>query len=170
MIGKRAWRRLASERGSVAVEAVLMLPVLIVFYVTSFSFFDAYRTQTVVTKSGYVVGDLLSRRTGIVRSADIAGMRDMMAFLTYAADGTEIRVTELRGASRRQGAGNHRVERRDRGAGADDRVGFGCGGGEDPAPHVGGARHDRRDADGLSAALPDRPARLHDEGFRGDAP
>ena len=93
---RAAWRRFGREDGSVTIEAVIMVPTLILFYITSFSFFDAYRTQTVLTKSGYVVGDLLSRETGTVRPADIAGLRGMFAFLTFSPDTPDRRTTELR--------------------------------------------------------------------------
>ena len=91
----RALRRLARDDGSISIEAVIMLPTLILFYVTSFTFFDAYRTQTVLTKSGYVVGDYLSRQDGMVRPADIAGLRDVFNYLTFTSGQGEIRVSEI---------------------------------------------------------------------------
>jgi hypothetical protein len=88
------WR----EDGSITVEAVIMLPVLILFYITSFTFFDAYRTQAVITRTGYVVGDLLSRQPTI-DAADVVGMRDLFAFMTFNAGPSEIRVTEVAGGA-----------------------------------------------------------------------
>lgn len=85
---------LLGERGAVSVETVIMLPVLILFYVVSFVFYDAFRTQANITRTGYVVGDLLSREAE-VRQRDIDGMRNVFALLTHARGAVDVRVTEI---------------------------------------------------------------------------
>ncbi|WP_308915359.1 hypothetical protein [Jannaschia sp. LMIT008] len=89
-------RFLRCERGAQNIEAVVMFPALILFFLITFTFYDAYRTQTVVTKSGYVMGDLLSRETGTLDTTDLDGMRDVFSYLTFTqGDGTQIRVSEV---------------------------------------------------------------------------
>lgn len=85
---------LACEDGLVSTEAVIILPILILIYMAGFVFFDAYRARTVLTKSGYVVGDLLSRQVESVEPHDIAGLSDMLAYLTFTPT-SEVRVTQV---------------------------------------------------------------------------
>lgn len=88
---------LACERGAVATESVIILPILIFFYAGSFVFFDAFRSYNVTIKGAYTVGDILSRQTSTITSDDINGLRDLYAFLTFddPAD-TMVRVTQVR--------------------------------------------------------------------------
>ena len=87
---------LRAERGSVSIEALIILPVLVLFYIMSFTFYDAYRTQTVVTKAGYTVADLISRQSGTVTANDIEGMASMYRYITRGRDNSGIRVTSVR--------------------------------------------------------------------------
>ena len=48
-------------RGSLSVEAALILPLLCWFYVASFVWFDAFRTQNANLKASYTLADMLSR-------------------------------------------------------------------------------------------------------------
>lgn len=85
---------LRGERGSVEIETVIMLPVLVLFYLTSFTFFDAYRTQSAVARAGYVVSDALSRRS-TVATTDIDGLRDLFGLMARARGPVRMRVTEV---------------------------------------------------------------------------
>ena len=88
-------RAFLRDEGSLTVEAVIMLPTLILFDLSSFTFFDAYRTQTVLIRGTYVVSDLLSRETDEIGPNDIAGMGDVFEYLTFTPGAGEIRVTEV---------------------------------------------------------------------------
>lgn len=88
-------RFLSSETGSLSIEAVIMLPVLVLFFLVSFTFYDAYRTQTVITKSGYVVADLFSRSSQAVTTADVDGMGEMFQFMTRGRNESFIRVSRV---------------------------------------------------------------------------
>ncbi|UWQ20028.1 TadE/TadG family type IV pilus assembly protein [Jannaschia sp. W003] len=88
-------RSLRDERGSIAVEAVIILPVLVLFYLVSFTLYNAYHKQTVVTKAGYTLSDLLSRQNAPVTANNIDGMRDVFAYITRDGADAQIRVTHL---------------------------------------------------------------------------
>ncbi|WP_141134337.1 TadE/TadG family type IV pilus assembly protein [Jannaschia aquimarina] len=93
--GHRVSRFGRDERGAIATEAIIILPVLILFYLVSFTFYDAYRKQTLITKAGYTIGDLLSRQLDTMKIADIEGMAEVLEYLTFPAEGEYLRVTEI---------------------------------------------------------------------------
>ncbi len=86
---------LRDERASVALEAVIIMPILTWFFVGSFVFFDAYRTYNTSIKSTYSVADVLSRRTASIASSDIEGLADIFRFMTRDTEGTSMRVTQI---------------------------------------------------------------------------
>lgn len=88
------------ERASVALEAVIVTPILCWTFVASFVFFDAYRVYNTSIKSTYAVADVLSRRTTVIASTDIEGLADVFQFLTQNTAGSSMRVTQI---TRQQG-------------------------------------------------------------------
>jgi Flp pilus assembly protein TadG len=79
----RSWFRRfrVEERGSIAVEGVVMVvPILILFF-SAFVFFHAFRLSTLNDKAGYVVADMLSRQTEPVNDNFLNGLQDVYAFL-----------------------------------------------------------------------------------------
>ena len=85
-----------AERASVSIEALIILPVLVLFYLVSFTFYDAYRTQTVVTKAGYTVADLISRESGTVTTNDVVGMGTLFEYITRGRPESAVRLTAIR--------------------------------------------------------------------------
>ena len=57
------------ERGSVMVETVIVLPILIVCLVATYEFFEVHRFKSVRQKATYTIADLLSRETADVTSS-----------------------------------------------------------------------------------------------------
>ncbi|MEM9797926.1 MAG: hypothetical protein AAF919_15650 [Pseudomonadota bacterium] len=90
-------RFLREEAAAVSVEAVLMIPVLVIFFIGFFTFFDAYRRQSTIEKASYAIADVLSRYEGTttVGDFDIRGLRSIFTFLTFAETRNYIRVTEI---------------------------------------------------------------------------
>ena len=69
------------ERGTIAVEGIVMVvPVLILFF-GAFVFFHAFRLSALNDKAGYVVADMLSRQTEPVDDAFLNGLQQVHAFL-----------------------------------------------------------------------------------------
>ncbi|EAQ01942.1 hypothetical protein OB2597_00955 [Pseudooceanicola batsensis HTCC2597] len=54
---------LAETRGTVAVESIILLPVVIWTYVAMFSFFDMLRMKSVNQKAAFTIADAYSRET-----------------------------------------------------------------------------------------------------------
>ncbi|WP_420568088.1 TadE/TadG family type IV pilus assembly protein [Thalassovita sp.] len=80
-------------RGTVAIEAVLALPVLFWTFLASFVFFDAYRQNSINIKAAYMIGDVLSRETNSINDDYMDGMLSLFDYLTNANNPTKLRVT-----------------------------------------------------------------------------
>lgn len=80
-------------RGTVAIEAVIALPILFWTFLASFVYFDAYRQNSINIKAAYMVGDMLSRETNSIDGDYLTGMKGMFDYLTGAATETKLRVT-----------------------------------------------------------------------------
>ncbi len=89
---KKFWKE---EKATVALEAVLLTPILAWVFIASFVFFDAFRTYNTSIKATYAVADVLSRRTAEIASSDIEGLSDVFQFLTRDTEGTAIRITQI---------------------------------------------------------------------------
>jgi len=85
------------ETGSLAVETVVMLPVLFWAYLTMFTIFDVYRQHAINTKAAYTIGDLVSRETTPLDSSYLTGVREMLAYLTSnQTEDVSVRITSVR--------------------------------------------------------------------------
>jgi Flp pilus assembly protein TadG len=82
-------------RGTVAIEAVLALPVLFWTFLASFVYFDAYRQTSINVKAAYMVGDVLSRETNAIDNDYMDGMMSLFDYLTNANNPTKLRVTVI---------------------------------------------------------------------------
>ncbi len=87
----RRWRQ--EEEGSVAVETLLMVPLLSWAFLSTLVYFDAYRTEAISERAGLTIADMLSRETGFVNNDYMNGTRDLLEFLTLHDSSPELRVT-----------------------------------------------------------------------------
>lgn len=93
------------ENAAVALETVLMTPILIWAYVASFVFFDAYRVYNTSVKTTYMVADMLSRQTSMVYGHDIQGMANVAHTIVRGASQMQMRVSQISNV-----AGNYNVD------------------------------------------------------------
>ena len=90
----RFWR---DEEGNIAVEAILILPLLFWAYLSMFAIFDAYRQHAVNQKAAYTIGDIVSRQTTPLDPAFLTGTREVLNYLTNSTNSeTTIRVSSIR--------------------------------------------------------------------------
>jgi len=73
------WRR---EDAAISTETVIIMPILFVTLILSFTFFDAFRRYNLSLKAAYTIGDILSRRP-IVTAWDFEGLANLYEFLTF---------------------------------------------------------------------------------------
>lgn len=96
--GKKA-RRLFSvlrkEDGSISVEAMLMLPLLIWCFLGAYVFYDAYRAQFVNAKASYTIGDILSRETNFITPDYMDSIFDLHQFLVARTTPVRLRVSVI---------------------------------------------------------------------------
>ena len=87
----RRWR--ADERGSVAVETLLMLPLMTWALLSTLVYFDAFRTEAITQKASLTIADMFSRETDLIDQNYINGANELLKFLTLHDATPELRVT-----------------------------------------------------------------------------
>ncbi|MGP1354964.1 TadE/TadG family type IV pilus assembly protein [Roseicyclus sp.] len=86
---------LRDSGAAVALETVLIIPILIWSFVASFVFFDAYRVYSTSVKATYMVADMLSRQTNDVIPHDIEGMANVIDSIIRGAGAVQMRATQV---------------------------------------------------------------------------
>lgn len=89
----RFWK---DEKATVAVEAVVMVPMMFWGYVASFTFFDAYRQTSINVKAAYTISDMISRETQAINPAHMNGAHQLLELLTRSSEVSRLRVTVVR--------------------------------------------------------------------------
>lgn len=90
------------EDGSVAIETVIILPMMFWAYLSMFSIFDAFRQYSITQKASYTVGDMISRETVPLDNAYLDGAQDLFDYLTRSRTASSIRVSSLKWNNNRQ--------------------------------------------------------------------
>ncbi|MBF9030214.1 pilus assembly protein [Rhodobacterales bacterium HKCCE3408] len=85
-----------NERAAVALEAIIMTPILAWLFTASFIFFDAFRTYNTSLKATYAIADVLSRQTDLVYGSDIEGLANIFQHISRNPGGSSMRVSEIR--------------------------------------------------------------------------
>ncbi len=88
-------RFLRDDKGSISVESVIILPVLLWIWLATFVFFDAYRANSVNLKAAYTIADALSREFAPVNDIYIDNMRVMLGRLNEPNRVTDMRITQI---------------------------------------------------------------------------
>jgi Flp pilus assembly protein TadG len=88
-------RFLRDENAAVAMETVLITPILVWAYMMSFTFFDAYRVYNTTVKTTYMVADMLSRQTSQVYTHDIQGMANVAASIIRGGSQLRMRASQI---------------------------------------------------------------------------
>ena len=86
---------LRREDGSMAVEAMVILPLLFWTYLSLFSIFDTFRMYSINQKAAYTIGDAISRETVPIDGAYLEGVQDLFEYLSRSQDKTSIRVSSI---------------------------------------------------------------------------
>jgi hypothetical protein len=86
-------RLLKDENGSIAVESVVIFPLLIWAYMAFFVYFDAYRSQSMAMKASYAIADVFSRRTDYVTANYMDGIEQLHELMTRSPEPTRLLLT-----------------------------------------------------------------------------
>lgn len=83
------------EDGTIAIEAMIVLPVMFWAFLSVFSIFDTYRTYTINQKAAFTIGDAISRETAPIDDEYLTGAHQLFEYLARSAGNSSIRVTSL---------------------------------------------------------------------------
>lgn len=86
---------ITDRRGSVSVEAAIVMPILILALLAMFVFFDAFRSNKANLTATYTISDLISRKVSPVTPAEIDDMRRLFIYLARARYRTDLRVSSI---------------------------------------------------------------------------
>lgn len=95
LAARRAARFRRDGRGSVSIETVIIMPVLIFTLGMTVLLSDMFRSQTISLKAAYTVADTLSRRVDPVDGAYLDGMETLYRLLADASHGVSLRVSSI---------------------------------------------------------------------------
>lgn len=80
------------EQGTVTVESVIVLPILLVGLMSLFSFFDFYRQQAYALRANYAISDYLSR-VYEYDAAAVTGLDKVFKYIAQADNTSWIRIS-----------------------------------------------------------------------------
>lgn len=93
-IQKSVSRFIRDTKGDASLEAIIILPALIVIFAISWLYFDVMRQQAINQKANYTIGDIISRETEILNEAYIDNARNLLFHLAQAqGDDVDMRIS-----------------------------------------------------------------------------
>lgn len=88
----RAFAR--DENGAMVAEFLILLPILVWGMIALFVYWDVFRTINVSQKAAYSISDLVSRQE-VVTEDFVAGLQNVLNFLTPGSPQSRMRITSL---------------------------------------------------------------------------
>jgi hypothetical protein len=92
----RSLRRFAGDEGGViTVESLLVLPLYLFWFVTTFQLFQIFRLAGINEKAAYTISDIISRENGAnaINQAYVNGVHSLYNYLLANRGETWVRVT-----------------------------------------------------------------------------
>ncbi|MDF3413137.1 hypothetical protein HKX54_01605 [Sulfitobacter sp. M57] len=86
---------LRDDDGNIAVEAMIVLPVMFWAFLSVFSIFHAFRTYSINHKAAFTIGDSISRETAPLDQAYLDGSLQLFEYLSNSQSLSSLRVTSL---------------------------------------------------------------------------
>ena len=84
------------EDGTIALEAMIVIPVIFWSFLATFSVFHSFRTYSINQKAAFTIGDAISRETAPLDDEYLTGAYSLFNYLAGATGDPAIRVTSLR--------------------------------------------------------------------------
>lgn len=81
------------EKGSVAIETMIVVPLLLWAYIAMFTIYDTYRQYTTQQKAAYTISDLVSRQATPLDDAFMTGIHALFENLARGVGEAGLRVT-----------------------------------------------------------------------------
>jgi len=83
------------EDGTIALETMIILPLIFWAYLSMYSIFDTYRMYNLNQTATYTIGDAISRETQAIDPDYLRGMQELFEYMTRGNGQTAIRVTSI---------------------------------------------------------------------------
>lgn len=83
------------EDGTIAIEAMIVLPLLFGTFLSIFTIFDAFRQYSLNQKAAYTIADAISRETIPINNDYMNGSRDLFEYMTRSGTDVGLRVTSV---------------------------------------------------------------------------
>ncbi|WP_460274933.1 TadE/TadG family type IV pilus assembly protein [Celeribacter sp. ULVN23_4] len=90
--GRKRFQR--DESGSVAIEALLVTPGLIIFLMFVYTAFSAFQAKAQANKANYTISDYISRQTDTIDDTFLDGLAQLYEFLNNYSD-TDMRISAV---------------------------------------------------------------------------
>lgn len=98
--GPGRWRRMCTrlaefaqdDAGTVTVESVIILPIILFGLQATYAYFESYRHQSLALKANYAIADYLSR-VPVYDQTTLNGLDDLFAYMSRSSDDGWVRVT-----------------------------------------------------------------------------
>ena len=87
------WDFLRREDGTIAIEAMIIMPALFWTYLAMFSTFHTFETYSLNQKAAFTVSDAISRETLPIDSAYLDGAFDLFEYLARSKGSASMRVS-----------------------------------------------------------------------------
>ncbi len=81
------------EEGSLAVELVLVVPILMWVFLSTFVYFDAFRVETNAARATIAIAEMLSREETSINEEYLDSVRNVLQTLTFEEPDPDYRVT-----------------------------------------------------------------------------
>lgn len=81
------------EEGVVAIELLLMTPILVWALLSTFVYFDAFRVESVSNRAALTIADMLSREADSITPPYLNGTHSLLRTLTFEEANPDFRVT-----------------------------------------------------------------------------
>lgn len=91
------WHRFQrQEAGTITVETLLILPLVLWAFLATFVFFDAFSAKTTAERAAYTVSDAIGRQQNTPLTAEeIDGFNEVFAYLARNQPETRLRVSSV---------------------------------------------------------------------------
>lgn len=84
------------EDGTIAMEAMIIMPMMFWCFLSVFSIFETFRTYSINQKAAFTIGDVISRETNPLDDSYLDGVHDLFEYLSNSQGNTRMRVSALR--------------------------------------------------------------------------
>ncbi len=99
----------SDEKGVVAIELLLAVPILVWAFLSTFVYFDVYRVEANSTRAALTVADMFSREDVPITGPYLDGAKTLLETLTFEEADPDFRITVYRFNAAPSGDDTYRV-------------------------------------------------------------